>query len=96
MKFGLKSVFSCVRCVARGFTVWAENLLLPREIRLVYATLCFYLYVFSLDILLFVPFCFLYIQVKFYSCFFVQYLFVLYVSFCVSFGRILNRFDIIL
>ena len=37
------------------FTVCAKNLLLPREIRLVYAALCFYLYVLSLDILYLYP-----------------------------------------
>jgi len=50
----VRSVFSCIRCVGyKVFTVWAKNLLLVGEFRLVYAALCFYLYVFSLDILFF-------------------------------------------
>ena len=35
----------------------------------------------------------LYLRVKFYSCFFVQYFFVLYLSLCVSFARTLNGFE---
>ena len=36
---------------------------------------------------------FLVFRVKFYSCFFIQYVFVLYVSLCVSLGWVLDRFS---
>jgi len=75
--------------VKSGFSSFGAKTGIVGTIHRTYVALCFYWYVFSLAILLFLPLCLLlYLQVKFYSCFFVQYLFVLYVSLCVSFARL--------
>jgi hypothetical protein len=57
----------------------------------IYVVLCFSLYLYLLVIVCPVPYCFLLChRVNFYSCFFVQFLFALYVSLCVGFNVALD------